>query len=93
MTQVTGAQVDRVVGKIQALYDELAEEDKPVLRAILLQAAEGPELEGYASPGGGLMGSHRPLDGVTMDLGPSERVTFTFGEIRVIYQPQKPDGT
>jgi hypothetical protein len=93
MTEVPKAQVDRVVGKLQTLYDGLAEEDKPVLRAILLQAADSSEVEGYSSQFGLMRGAHAPLGGVQMDLGPTESLTFVYGQIKVEYKPQQPDGT
>ena len=51
MTQETPSisreQVDRVRDKIQALYDSLPEDEKPVMAAILRQAAQAAEVSGY----------------------------------------------
>ena len=44
---LTEAQVRRVGAKLQAFYDELAGDEKPVLQALLRQAAGDADVRGY----------------------------------------------
>jgi hypothetical protein len=63
MSQITDAQVERVQHRLQECYDGLPDEDKPVLEAVLVQAARSSEVEGFAAVVSGLHINVRPGSG------------------------------
>ena len=77
---ITPATVQAVQGKLQALFDDLPDHEKPVLEALLAHAAEGGRQSVGASGheetsiiivGGSPVRTHIPLDpGVLVELNP-----------------------